>query len=101
MGRAKEMMMEQEENTARAAGYLVRVGLLEHCEFHGETFGGGVWDLEADLWRNAMAERNRGMNGPVPWAADMEAREFTDTLKAAYEEYCGDECGWCAKHREE
>ena len=101
MGRAKEMMIEQEQNVALAATYLVKVGLLEKCEFHEEIYGGGSWDLESDFWRNAMADRNRGERGSVPWAADMEAREFTDTIKAAYDEYCGDECGWCAKHRAE
>jgi hypothetical protein len=101
MGQVKEMMIEHEQNVALAAAYLVKVGLLEQCEFHEEIYGGGSWDLESDFWRNAMADRNRGERGPVPWAADMEAREFTDTLKAAYDEYCGDECGWCAKYRDE
>jgi hypothetical protein len=101
VGRAKEMMIEQEQNRALAATYLVSVGLLSRCEYHDEIYGGGVWDLESDFWRNAMADRNRGANGPVQWAADMEAREFTDTLKAAYEENCADECSRCAKHRAE
>lgn len=81
MGRQKEMMLEHEANVALAAGYLVHVGLLEHCEMHDETYGGMQWDLESDFWRNAMADRNRGDRGPIPWAADIEAREFTDTLR--------------------
>ena len=101
MGRAKEMMMEHEANVACAASYLVKVGMLEHCEYHDETYGGGVRDLESDFWRNAVADKKRGARGPVPWAEGMEVREYTDALKAAYEEYCGDECGWCAKHRDE
>lgn len=100
MGRAKAAMMEHEENLARATGYLVRKGTLEECEAHGEIYGGGYWDLE-DFWRNAMADRNRGGNGPIPWAADMKAREFTDLLKEAYESHTGSECGYCAKNRED
>lgn len=45
-----------------------------------------------------MADRNRGANGPVPWASDMEARKFTDLLKEAYEGHTGDGCGYCAKN---
>ena len=101
MGRAKEMMMEQERNVSVAAAYLVSIGRLEQCEFHNEITGGGDWELEDDFWRNVMADRNRGKRGPIPWAANMEAREFTDTLKAAYEEHCGDGCSWCAKHMAE
>lgn len=97
MGRAKEAMMEHEENVALAASYLVHNGTLEHCEYHGEIYGGGFWELEGDFYRNVMADRNRGENGPIPWAADMEAREFTDLLKEAYDSHCGDSCGYCAK----
>jgi hypothetical protein len=42
---------------------------------------------------NRLAE----IGGPIPWAADMAAREFTDLLKEAYESNCGDGCGRCAK----
>lgn len=101
MGRAKAMMMEHEENLALGARYLVKAGLLEQCPYHEEIYGGGFWDLESDFWRNAMADRNRSENGPVPWAASMEAKDYTDTLKAAYEEYCGDGCGYCAKNMAE
>ena len=97
VGRAKAAMMEHEENLARAAAYLVQKDLLEECEPHGEIFGGGYWEIEQDFWRNAMADRNRGDNGPIPWAAEMGAREFTDLLKEAYEAHCGDGCGYCAK----
>lgn len=97
MGRAKEAMMEHEENLSAAAVYLVQKGVLERCDMHGEIFGGGYWDLEQEFWRNSMADRNRGYNGPIPWAEDMPAREFTDLLKEAYETYCGDECSYCAK----
>lgn len=101
MGRTKEMMMEHEADVAQAAAYLVHVGMLEHCEHHEETYGGMSWDLEPEFWRNAVADKKRGARGPVPWAENMEVRDYTDVLKAAYEEYCGDECGWCAKHAAE
>jgi len=98
MGRAKQAMMENDENLALAAAYLVSQGKLEQCEFHGEIYDGGFWDLEGDFWRFAMADRNRGDRGPIPWAAELETREFTDLLKEAYEEHCGDCCGHCAKN---
>lgn len=98
MGRVKEAMLEHESNLALAADYLARKDILEHCEYHGEIYGGGFWKLEQDFWRNAMADRNRGDNGSIPWAAEMEAREFTDLLKEAYENHCGDGCGYCAKN---
>ncbi|MEX0404059.1 hypothetical protein ABGN05_00105 [Aquibium sp. LZ166] len=101
MGGAKEAMLRHEEDVAMATSYLVSKGALEKCEYHGEVYGGGMWDLEGDFWRNAMADRNRGDRGPTPWAAAMGAREFTDLLKEAYEDHCGDECGYCAKHRDE
>jgi len=99
MGSVKNAMMEHEANLHFAAAYLVKKGALEQCPVHEEIYGGGM-DLEDDFWRNAMADRNRGENGPVPWAADLPAREYTDTLKSAYEDHLGDECGFCAKNRD-
>lgn len=101
MGGAKEAMLEHEGNLALAANYLIKKDMLEHCVHHGEIYGGAAWDLEGDFWRNSMADRNRGDNGLIPWAADMDAREFTDLLKEAYETNCGDNCSWCAKHMAE
>ncbi|MBX3577655.1 MAG: hypothetical protein KF723_10605 [Rhizobiaceae bacterium] len=101
MGAAKAAMIEKQENLAMAASYLARIGTLEHCEAHGEIFGGGYWELEDDFWKRVMADRNRGDDGPIPWAAEMKAREFTDLLKEAYEERSGDECGYCAKNMAE
>ena len=102
MGRAKEMMIEHEENFAAAAAYLVSKGYLAQCPYHGQIYGGGYDDLrEGDFYRFAMADRKRGYQGPVPWAANLEAREYTDLLKEAYEEHAADECGSCAKHRDE
>lgn len=97
MGRAKNAMMEHEANLHYAAQYLVTQNALEKCPYHEEIYGGGM-DLEKDFWRNAMADRNRGDNGPVPWAAGLQAREYTDLLKSAYEDHFGDECGYCAKN---
>lgn len=96
MGRAKEGMIRDQEHQHLAAAYLVSQGVLKQCPVHHEIYG-GFMDLEDDFWRNAMADRNRGKNGPVPWAAELEAREYTDYLKSAYEDHFGDECGFCAK----
>jgi len=97
MGRAKDAMLEHEGDLAAATGYLVRKGVLKECEAHGEIYGGGFFKLESDFYRNAMADRKRRDNGPIPWAAKMAAGEFTDLLKEAYENHCGDGCGYCAK----
>ncbi|MCV2873848.1 hypothetical protein OEZ71_16235 [Defluviimonas sp. WL0050] len=90
-------MMVDDKNPALAAVYLVSQGKLEQCEVHGGIYDGGFWGLEADFWRFAMADRYRGDCGPIPWAAEPEAREFTNLIKEAYEEYRGDCCAYCAK----
>lgn len=92
------MMMEHEENLAAAAHYLVSKGYLQHCAYHETIYGGGYEDLnDGEFYRFAMADRKRGATGPVPWAVGMEPRDFTDTLKEAYEDHAADECGYCAK----
>lgn len=96
MGGAKHAMMEHEENLGAATHYLVKVGKLQACSFHGEVYGGGYDDLDSDFYRFAMSERNKGQAGGVPWAEDLGGREFTDLLKEAYEDHCGDECGRCS-----
>lgn len=101
MGSAKNAMMERESDLAAAASYLVRIDTLQQCEAHGEIFGGGYWKLEDDFWKKVMSDRNRGNNGPVPWAESMTSREFTDLLKDAYDAHPGDGCGYCAKNMAE
>ncbi len=97
MGLVKSWLAEQEQKTALAADYLVAKGLLKRCEAHGEIYDGGFWDIEDDFWPKAMADRKRGVNGPIPWAEELGPREFTDLLKEAYEAHNGDECSSCAK----
>lgn len=77
MGSAKKAMMEHEENLNAAAAYLVRKNILEECPNHGELSEGSR-DLEGDFWAEATADWKRGENGPVPWAADLKPREYTD-----------------------
>ncbi|MBZ9991411.1 hypothetical protein LB572_30405 [Mesorhizobium sp. BH1-1-5] len=98
MGGVKAAMMEHEENLAMAASYLVNIGRLESCEAHGTIYGGAAWDLEDDFYKQVMNDRNRGANGPVPWAAEMKAREYTDLLKEAYESHPGEACFACEKN---
>jgi hypothetical protein len=97
MGSAKNAMIEHDENLATAAAYLVKLGNLEECEAHGVIYGGGFWDLEDDFWKKVMIDRNRGDLGPIPWALEMQAREFTDLLKEAYNTHTGDGCAQCEK----
>ncbi|PTV74730.1 hypothetical protein [Agrobacterium pusense] len=98
MGGVKAAMMEHEENLAMASSYLVDIGRLERCEAHGSIYGGAVWDLEEDFYKQVMNDRNRGAHGPVPWAADMKAREYTDLLKEAYDDHPGEACFACEKN---
>ena len=93
-----EKMLLQENNLQMAAEYLADLGRLERCEAHGTIFGGAAWDLEAEFYKQVMYDRNRGFNGPVPWAADMKAREYTDLLKEAYESHPGEACFACEKN---
>lgn len=93
-----EQQIRQEENRQMAAEYLADIGRLERCEAHGTVYGGAVWDLEDDFYKQVMYDRNRGANGRVPWAADMTAREYTDLLKEAYESHPGEACFSCAKN---
>ncbi len=96
MGQAKNQMMEHDDNLAAATSYLVEIGTLHECEAHGVVFGGGFLDLEDDFYRQVMGDRKRGDSGPIPWASGMEAREFTDLLKEAYDDHPGDRCEHCA-----
>lgn len=98
MGGYKEEMLRREEDLSMAADYLVSIGRLEHCDAHGTIYGGGVWDLEQDFYREVMNDRNKGVNGPVPWAAEMESKQYTDLLLAAYKGNVGDSCHACDKN---
>lgn len=86
------------DNMGAATRYLVEIGTLEECWAHGVTYGGGGSDLDAAFYKQAMFQKNRGANGAVPWASKMGPREFTDLLKEAYEEHCGDRCEACAHY---
>ena len=101
MGGNSQLMLQREEELDRAAAYLVRIGRLERCEYHGEIYGGAFGVLEGDTYEQAMIDRKKGVNGPIPWAAGMPTREFTDSLKDAYGSFCGDECSSCANHEDE
>ena len=100
MGLVKSWLAEQEQERALAADYLVTKSILKRCEAHGEIYGGG-WKLEKDFWSLAMADRNRGDKGLIPWAAKMQAREFTDLLQEVCDDHLADECSYCAKLRAE
>lgn len=92
-------MMDHDDELSQAVSYLIRKGLLTRCEYHGEVHDAGKLYLDKEFWPIAMADRNRGANGPVPWAAEFASKEYTDLLTRAYQEHCGDECGFCADHR--
>ena len=98
MGAVKDDWMEHHGHVAMAAGYLVRRKLLRSCSVHGEVWGGGYDDLDGDFYRGAVGDWKKGADGPVAWASKLDVREFTDVLKEAYDEHCGDCCGYCAKN---
>jgi hypothetical protein len=98
MSGIKDIMMKHEDDLAMATSYLVRLGMLESCDAHGTIYGGGAWDLDQTFYKQVMGDRKHGANGPVPWAAAMKPREYTDLLKEAYEEHCGEACFACEKN---
>ena len=99
MGVLKRMMMERECNLAVATDFLVSIGTLQVCEHHEIAYeGDGNLDR---VWPIAMAERRRGSNGRVPWAAGMKSCEFTDLLKDSYENHRADSCYACDKWERE
>lgn len=101
MGQAKKMMMQHEDDVNVATSYLVKIDELKECEAHGEIYGGDTTDWDSNFYSRVMADRKRGVNGPIPWAASMPAREFTDLLNEAANDHCGDGCGYCAKNMAE
>lgn len=80
--------MGRDDSYDSALAFLLELGALSECEIHGYTEGGDV-TLD-DIWPRAMAERNKGSAGFVPWAAKMDARDFTDLLKSTYDDNSGD-----------
>ena len=66
---ADDERLNEEGELSLASEYLVQIGRLEECEAHGVYYGGGVWDLEEDFYKEVMSDRNKGERGPVPWAA--------------------------------
>ena len=95
MGRNKELLMERQENEILATQFLVSIGTLEKCEIHDMVYDGDG-DLDR-VWPIAMGEKKKGSSGQVSWGANMQTREFTDILKQAYEQNCGEECYLCEK----
>ena len=95
MGRVKESMMERQTNVDIATQFLVSIGTLEKCEIH-DMVRDGDSDLKR-VWPIAMGEKKKGDSGQVSWAANMPTREFTDTLKQAYEQNSREECYFCEK----
>lgn len=101
MGGYKDGMMEREANLSAAAAYLVQKEALEECEAHDAIFGGGMFELDSNFWRDVTSDWKLRESGPVPWAADMKVQEFKDLLKEAYESNCGDGCYQCDKNMED
>lgn len=95
MGRAKAAMMEHEDNLNLAAGFLVKIGILQVCKAHGTIFEKD-WDIER-AYPIAMAEKKKGDKGLLGWAGDLENRELTDLIKEAYEAHCSESCFACDK----
>ena len=65
MGGAKAAWMDRQDDVQLPPSYLVHVGQLESCEIHGERWADG-FELDSDFYRQAMADKNRGAQGPSP-----------------------------------
>ena len=91
MGAAKHAMMEREENLNAAAHFLVKLGTLSSCEFHGDFYDGDG-DLE-QAYKTAAYKHKRG---EISFSEGMTQLEMTDLLKDAYEDNSGmDVCPSC------
>lgn len=80
MGGAKDEMIRQQELYQAALGVLVKAGTLEECEYHEGTYFEGSGDLTAAY---KLANYDISQQGG---AEPSDRREFTDTIKKAYEE---------------
>ena len=95
MGGAKDLMMETEDLRRQARSFLVGIGTLDACEFHDFVYEGDR-DLER-AYRVANALITKGELD----IGRHTRREFTDAIKYEVEQHIAEECGWCAKHRDE
>jgi len=93
MGSLKNQMMANDDNRAYATSLLVDFGTLQECENHSGTFFEGDGDMEAAYRRaNTMISRGEIKLG------DRTRREFTDSLKEAFDEHwVADGCNECAE----
>ena len=92
MGQTKAWMMEVEDRRAQALGFLIAIGTLDPCEFHGLAYEG-----DGDIER-AYRVANARITAGESQIGNHSRREFTDAIKHEYEHhYVADGCSWCAK----
>lgn len=91
MGGSKRMMEQREDDLSWARSFLIEIGTLESCEFHGDTFDG-----DGDMERAYQILNARVTSGAIPLASGQTRRDLTDLLKDAYEDSSGpDSCPSC------
>ncbi|MDP2372131.1 hypothetical protein [Reyranella sp.] len=95
MSRAKDAMMERDEDHNWAIGYLVSLGVLEECEPHEGTYFDGSGDLTG-AYKKANTDIS---NGTIPLRKGQTRTDITDLLKAAYDDNSGvSKCPICEKN---
>ncbi len=95
MGRAKDEMMQREEDLNWAISYLVGLGVLDECEAHEGTYFDGSGDITA-AYKQANADIT---SGAIELRNGQTRSDITDLLKSAYEDNSGlTECAICEKN---
>ncbi len=96
MGGAKRMLEEHERKLAIATQIAVEAGALKTCELHDDTYMEGDRDVQ-EAYKLGNTKFTKG-----DIAGEFESRtEMTDYIKRAVEELASDECGSCARWRDD
>jgi hypothetical protein len=88
-------MEEKEAVRQDALDLLLETGVLEECKDHEGTYYDGSGDLEA-AYKAANAKVTKG---ELSLPGNMGRRDFTDVVKAVYEDNSGlESCPTCDKN---
>lgn len=90
-------MIEDEDNRRNIALQIaIEAGVLKPCEYHNDIVISGNENIQS-----AYKLGNHKFSLGAIESAFETRREMTDTIQSVIDEYSAEECGACAKHREE
>lgn len=97
MGGSKSYMERLEQERARARSFLVKIGTLQVCEWHGD-----VYDGDGDMQRAYRMFNAQVKAGKIAIEEGVTRRDMTDLLKRAYEDHSlPDACPSCERDMED